>query len=394
MSQFHVLLHVLGPFERATCYHDRMERVVDKVIVLLCCLASLAVVSWEPAFLVALLLAVAQTAISEAVPRRYSSIPALVFSATALFYLPFALFLPLSVYDMVRDARVAVRICWILPALGAAFRLSPASAVVVVLACGVACLLSFRAGKAESEQIAYRRARDNVREASLALERKNRGLCEKQDLEVRLATLAERGRIARDIHDNVGHLLTRSIMQVEALQVVHRDDAQVCDEFAQVGTTLHEAMDTVRTSVHDLHDDAFDLEAQIGEAAAGITLTVDVDYRAAALPVEVGYCFIAIIREALSNSSRHGNADRVFVSVVDYPAFYRLVVQDNGSVALSDGVIGGSGGELTVPGRHAAQGMGLATMADRVRALDGMLRVGYDRGFKVFVTVPKEKEQP
>ena len=40
----------------------------------------------------------------------------------------------------------------------------------------------------------------------------------------------------------MGHLLTRSIMQVEALQVVHRDDERVRGELAQVGDTLHEAM--------------------------------------------------------------------------------------------------------------------------------------------------------
>lgn len=389
-----MLLNVPKAFLHTTCYHGLMERAVDKAIVLLCCLLGLALVPWEPILLVALLLAVAQSALSEALSQRYSSIPAILFSIASLISLPFALFLPLSVYDMARDTRVMVRACWILPALGAALRLPLAPTAVIVIACGVAYLLSFRARKADSEQIAYRRARDNVREASLALEGKNRGLREKQDLEVRLATLAERGRIARDIHDNVGHLITRSIMQVEALQVVHRDNVPVCDEFAQVGTTLHEAMDTVRASVHDLHDDAFDLETQIGEVAAGVTLSVDVDYRATELPVEVGYCFIAVIREALSNSSRHGNADRASVSVVDYPGFYRLTVHDNGSVAPSDSALDGLNGGFAAQRRNASRGIGLSTMADRVRVLDGMFRVGYDRGFKVFVTVPKGEDQP
>ena len=38
----------------------------------------------------------------------------------------------------------------------------------------------------------------------------------------------------------------------------------------------------------------------------------------------------------------------------------------------------------------SGRGIGLATMADRARALGGMLRIDYDQGFKVFVTVPKE----
>lgn len=190
------------------------------------------------------------------------------------------------------------------------------------------------------------------------------------------------GRIAREIHDNVGHLLTRSIMQVEALQVVHRDDERVRGELAQVGDTLHEAMGCVRASVHDLHDDAFDLETQIREAAdACATLAVDIDYRASDVPPDVGYGFIAIVREALSNAAKHSDASRVSVSVAAYPAFYRLVVHDNGSVPPPSDMLGDA--------PRADGGIGLSTMADRARALGGRCRFDYDRGFKVFATVPK-----
>ena len=379
-----------GMLPDATCYHGLMDRVVDKAIVLVCCLAGLAVVPWEPALLVALLVSVVATAAAEVLPRQRASLPALAFALVSLVSPAFAAFLPLSVYDLARDDHPAVRACWAIPALAAVVRLPSTASVVLLIACAVAFLLSFRTQRASVEQAEYRRLRDNVQEASLALEEKNRGLREKQDLEVRLATLAERGRIAREIHDNVGHLLTRSIMQVEALQVVHRDDDQVRGELAQVGDTLHEAMSCVRASVHDLHDDAFDLETQIKEAAAACTaLVVDVDYRASDVPAEVGYCFIAIVREALSNVSRHAKADRASVSVAAYPAFYRLVVRDNGTVPPPADVLGRADGEA---GRSAAagRGIGLATMADRARALGGMLRVDYDKGFKVFVTIPRK----
>jgi len=54
---------------------------------------------------------------------------------------------------------------------------------------------------------------------AMLLRQKNRELIEKQDYEIRLATLNERGRIAREIHDHVGHLLSRSILQIGALMV-------------------------------------------------------------------------------------------------------------------------------------------------------------------------------
>lgn len=377
---------------QATCYHSPMERVIDKGIVFVCCLAGLVVQPWEPALLVALLCSVAVAALPETLPQRFAIAPALAFSVLALIVPAFAVFMPLSVYDLARDEHPAVRMCWALPVLAAVMRLPQPVSTIIVLTCAVAFLLSFRTRRALNEQVAYHRLRDTVQETSLALEAKNQGLRDKQDLEVRLATLAERGRIAREIHDNVGHLLTRSIMQVEALQVVHRDEPQVREELAQVGETLHEAMSTVRSSVHNLHDDAFDLETQIGEvASAWPTLRVDIDYRATDIPTEVGYCFIAIVREALSNTVKHSNAQRVSVSVAAYPAFYRLIVHDNGTMPLRNGVLDEvEGARVPTPG--AVGGIGLATMADRARALGGRCNFGYDHGFKVFVTIPKENQ--
>ena len=346
-----------------------MERIVDKVVVLACCLACFAVLPWGVALLLALLCSVAASALGEVLPRRLASVPALAYALAALVWPPFAAVLALAAYDL-------------LPALSALVRLDAVLALLMALACALALLLSYRTRRFQAELAAYRRLRDDVQETSLALEEKNRGLRDKQDLEVRLATLAERGRIAREIHDNVGHLLTRSIMQVEALQVVHRDDERVRGELAQVGDTLHEAMGCVRASVHDLHDDAFDLETQIREAAdACATLAVDIDSRASDVPPDVGYGFIAIVREALSNAAKHSDASRVSVSVAVYPAFYRLVVHDNGSVPPPSDMLGDA--------PRADGGIGLSTMADRARALGGRCRFDYDRGVTVFATVPK-----
>ena len=77
------------------------------------------------------------------------------------------------------------------------------------------------------------------------------------------------------------------------------------------------------------------------------------------------------------------------VSVAAYPAFYRLAVHDNGSVPPPASVLDRQGAD-SAPASGAACGIGLATMSDRARALGGMLRIDYDQGFKVFVTVPKE----
>ena len=91
------------------------------------------------------------------------------------------------------------------------------------------------------------------------LEKKNQDLLEKQDTEVYLATLKERNRIAREIHDNVGHMLSRSILMVGALKTVNQaENLKVPME--QLDQTLNEAMTNVRQSVHDLHDESVNLK--------------------------------------------------------------------------------------------------------------------------------------
>lgn len=369
---------------------DDVERLIDKVIVLVCCLAGLVVVPEGTAPVVALLCAVTVAGLAECSSRPLALAPSAGYALAAVVMPPFALFVPLVAYDLFASRNPIVRWCWSLAALVGLARLPLPVSVMMGLTCVFACLLSFRTERSAAAQKAYRHLSDAAREASLALEEKNLGLREKQDLEVRLAMLAERSRIARDIHDNVGHLLTRSIMQVEALQVVHRGDGPVQREFAEVGATLHEAMDTVRVSVHDLYEDGFDLETALEEAASSCaTLDVDIDYRADDMPAEVGYAFIAIMREALSNTVKHAHATRVSVSVTSHPAFYRLIVHDDGVTRPSPQVLEG---RVRADGAEKqGRGIGLTTMSDRARALGGLLRVDYDRGFKVFVTVPKEE---
>ena len=89
-----------------------------------------------------------------------------------------------------------------------------------------------------------------------------------QDYEIYLATLKERNRIAREIHDNVGHMLTRSILQLGALSVINKDET-VGEAINDLSGTLNTAMTSIRSSVHDLHDDSIALKPRSEERRVG-----------------------------------------------------------------------------------------------------------------------------
>ncbi len=360
-----------------------MDRIVDEIILgaLGALLLLLAPVTGET--VVALLCAVVVVCCFNLYVRPVARLAvAAAYLAAALVVPSFLLFLPLAAYALLDERHAIVRFSWIVP-LAFSLRFGDYFlTAAVALLCAAAAVMTWRTSRIACERARYRRLRDDQQEASLVLAQKNRDLLAAQDYEVRLATLTERGRIAREIHDNVGHLLTRSIMQVEALQVVHADDEQVRGELEAVGETLHEAMGTVRASVHDLHDDAFDLRAQLQRAIAACGLPdARLTFDARDVPLPVAYGLLSVVREALSNVAKHSDATRVDISVIEYPALYQLVVQDNGTTAAGSGDASAS-----------SRGIGLHTMEERVSALGGRLRAEHRKGFRVFASIPKKQQ--
>ena len=81
--------------------------------------------------------------------------------------------------------------------------------------------------------------------------------------------LAERARIAREIHDNVGHLLTRSVLQMEALAVTHEDDPALAEELAAVNIALPETREEFRAVLESL-----DKSSEAGQRATAAMLEV------------------------------------------------------------------------------------------------------------------------
>lgn len=384
-----------------------MSRLLDKTIVLLICLALLvrgpvdaALVSW-------LCVAVTVACLGEAVPERVRPALPLLLLACGTLAPDARAYLPLAAYDLARpwlpggrDARDWPRA---LPAAAGALlacacaAAAPATAPVTLLCAGLACLLSVRSTQTERSAAANRQTRDALQGRALELAAKNRDLMDRREYEVELATLAERARIAREIHDNVGHLLTRATLQVEALRVVHAGEPRVQADFADVGATLGEALDTVRASVHALREDSVDLSVQMRKVVADVTavapLAVELDVRCDRVPPNACSCLLAVTREALSNVLRHAAAERVVLRCVEHPGFFQLEVTDDGAARSAGGTAAGdaAAGDAATGDAAASTGMGLASMGERVEALGGTLRAGpcADGGWRVFATVPK-----
>jgi len=341
--------------------------------------------------IIGMLAAISLTALFELpkLPRWAQLATPLLYCLITLAVPGFVLFLPLAAGDLFRLRPTWLRAAWAVPLLvlflmPGLLTLEPFFLIATLCFCLLSCLLSWRTERILQQQEAAHIERDRLAQASYSLEMRNRDLLERQELELELATLGERSRIAREIHDNVGHLLTRSILQTKALAVVHKDDEKLTGELKQVSDTLDTAFQTVRLSVHNLYEESSSLRSQL-EALTLREKGIDIalEYRAQDIPPKVATSILAIAREALSNTQRHSDATKVQISVVEFPALYQLIVCDNGS--RDPGPLDGM----------RVEGLGLMSMEERTRALGGIFRTSYDRGFKVLASIPKgETEQP
>ena len=214
---------------------------------------------------------------------------------------------------------------------------------------------------------------DNQTEKDMIQKEHDRMLMENQNNMIYMATLKERNRIAREIHDNVGHTLTRSILQLGAIKAINTEPV-LKKPLEDLHGSLGDAMTNIRKSVHDLHDESIDLESSIRQLTEGISaLDIHVDYDMSnTIPKDIKYSFIAITKEAVSNAVKHSNGDTLDILLREHPGFYQLIVKDNGTDIKINNT-----------------GIGLANITDRVNAMKGTLKISTDKGFKLLITVAK-----
>ena len=297
---------------------------------------------------------------------------------------------PLAVYDLARLAALGTRRQRAVAAVGCAPFLvavagrAPKEPVLdFVVVCALAALLALRTYQEETTRTTLHATRDDLREKVLTLQDTNARLLQAQDHESRAAVLSERTRIAREIHDGVGHLLTRLLLQVKALQVTHRDEPAVVTDLTTVDAGLDEALDSMRRSVHALSDEGEDLATSLnllGSRCGIARVHIDCSAEAEPLPA-VERCVVAVVREALTNAARHGGAHSARVAVTDYPAFWQVTVDNDGVVPFED--------EPAVDDGRSP-GLGLRSMTERVEALGGRVRITPRPRFTVFATIPKD----
>jgi len=248
-----------------------------------------------------------------------------------------------------------------------------------------------------------------VSRANSELERAHSELRERASQAEELTISRERNRMAREIHDTLGHYLTILALQLEtALKLEGRTDPRLHGELVEARRVAAECLAEVRRSVAALRPANLSaislpeaLRRLVAESEAllpktEIALDVD-DGLTPTLPPELRVALYRCAQEALTNVRKHAAASKVLVrlrvdggaddGVDDGEHIVELTVLDNGS---------GEQVASASPPSERATGFGLLGMRERIALLGGTVRAGAElgKGWRVEVRVPQETLGP
>lgn len=232
--------------------------------------------------------------------------------------------------------------------------------------------------------VVFTRVAASEREARASLDEANRQLRENAAQVEELAVTRERNRLAREIHDSLGHYLTVVNVQIGAAQTIFDQDQQRAREhLAKAQTLTQEGLAEVRRSVATLRASPTEsrplpealtqLVAQLKDT--GMSVAFDVAGVPRKLSPQAELTFYRAAQEALTNVSKHANANHVIVSLnYDDPKIALLRVEDDGA-----------------GGHNSDSGFGLLGVRERAQQLGGEVRIfsAANEGFTIEVKLPE-----
>lgn len=197
-----------------------------------------------------------------------------------------------------------------------------------------------------------------------------------------MAKVAERERIARDLHDVLGHTLSVVVLKSElAAKLIDRDVARARQEMNEVEQIARDALADVRQAIRGYR--ARGLAEEFAQAratleTAGIRVecdTANASSLAGRLSPAQETVLALAVREAVTNVVRHSHAESCQIRLERAAGHYRLQVADDGS------------------GGFEQEGNGLRGMRERVEALKGTMVCDAECGTKLIVAIPVTAQQ-
>ena len=228
------------------------------------------------------------------------------------------------------------------------------------------------------ERAQMRRINDELRTLNHQLE-------EMADVREKMGETRERNRLAREIHDTLGHTLTGLSTGIDAAKtLLQRDPDMAIKQLDILSATAREGLKDVRRSVRKLRPDALEnhtlkgaLETMIEEfmRSSGVKVSYVCHLDSLDFQPDEEDTIYRIVQECMTNSVRHGHASRIYISFGKDQDSLILIIEDDGKGCVD-----------------IQEGFGLHHMKERIALLNGNVRFYGRDGFEVLVELPLRKE--
>jgi two-component system sensor histidine kinase DesK len=187
-----------------------------------------------------------------------------------------------------------------------------------------------------------------------------------------LAQVAERERIARDLHDVLGHTLSLIVLKSElASKLTESNPARAVEEIRDVERISRDALAQIRATIQGYHAASLQAEAQqAAQALEAAGVKAEWDIAPAGLPSVLESVLALALREGVTNVIRHAKATSCSLRLEVEPGGCQLEIRDNGC------------------GQSTPEGVGLSGMRRRVEGLGGKLRRETSSGTRLIITLP------
>ncbi|SHI79920.1 sensor histidine kinase [Lutispora thermophila] len=281
---------------------------------------------------------------------------------------------PIMVYDLIQSGYLNISGLLIIPGIIFLEAKSMATYLLLMILCGY---FSYISNRIKARERLYREAYDNERRLRYELEKIRAEMLNASKNIEHLAELRERNRIAREIHDSVGHSLAGIMMQLEASYKIWDKDRHKSRELLQNSIKgLSEAIVTLRETVHNIRPkEAMGLEyieniiKNFNYCAVEFSKKGDM----ALLKPNHIEIFGQNVKEAFTNILKHSEATKVTIILEANNNYTRLHIKDNGRGC-----------------KNIREGLGISGMRERMKYAGGMLSVNGDDGFNIVCIIPMD----
>ena len=265
------------------------------------------------------------------------------------------------------------------------------SVTIIVIFTLLLVFMQVIAGHIDRDQ----RSRQQMRQLLAELEASHRQLQDYAGRVAALAAAAERNRLARDIHDSLGHYLTAISIQLEKAQLYRGRNPEEADQaIRDAKQTAQAALRDVRQSVSTLRgaEDKFSLRQSLADLVDRMDAgPLEIDYRVAGDETDYADPILTtlfrVAQEGLTNVQKHAQARHVLLDVQLGEKAACLKLRDDGT--------GFNTATLTEMAASPDHGFGIQGLQERLELVRGQMSISSDpqHGTELIVTVPKHLSQ-